>query len=297
MQQEQEFRLGVQLVHPNIAATYSMEQVSGVGRCIVQEWIDGFTLGEWLQTRPDKSARQRVFGQLLDALEYLHGLQLVHHDLKPDNILITRNGTNLKLIDFGLSALDATLLPKPNDVRADIQALGRLMPSLLPGQPLLARKCRNARFDNIAALRRAIARRKRLLSLSPMLVSLVLLIAATMYFYLSWHERNSGQQRYEAMLSLVNTHAAHERDLMLEMLSHYDTFDTANPDDMKAYKACIDEYTAIRWQQWAVRDSIIETYDENDPFREQLFHLWTHKETEIDNEIYPIITSRLKNRL
>ena len=108
IQQEQEFQLGVQLVHPNIAATYSLEQVDGVGRCIVQEWIDGVTLGEWVSAKQPNIVRERIFAQLLDALEYLHGLQLVHHDLKPDNILITRNGANVKLIDFGLSATDAT---------------------------------------------------------------------------------------------------------------------------------------------------------------------------------------------
>ena len=279
--------MGVQLIHPNIAATYSMEQVSGVGRCIVQEWIDGFTLGEWLQTRPDKSARQRVFGQLLDALEYLHGLQLVHHDLKPDNILITRNGTNLKLIDFGLSALDATLLPKPNDVRADIQALGRLMPSLLPGQPLLARKCRNARFNNIAALRRAIARRKRFLSLSPMLVSLVLLIAATMYFYLSWHEHHAEQQRYEAMTQLVNTHIEKERAEYMDVISHYDSLNGKNENEMVAYMEKLDKIATLRQRQWAIRDSIMATYDASDPLREQFFQLWTHRELELDDELFP----------
>ena len=97
LQQEQEFQLGIQLVHPNIAATYSLEEIDGVGRCIVQEWIDGVTLGEWLQTKPSKTSRERVLNQVLDALEYIHGLQLVHHDLKTDNILITRNGANAKL--------------------------------------------------------------------------------------------------------------------------------------------------------------------------------------------------------
>ena len=143
IQQEQEFQLGVQLVHPNIAATYSLEQVDGVGRCIVQEWIDGVTLGEWVSVKQSNAVRERIFTQLLDALEYLHGLQLVHHDLKPDNILITRNGANVKLIDFGLSATDATVSPVPNDPRRDIEALGKLLPLLLPKRYLrIARNCR-----------------------------------------------------------------------------------------------------------------------------------------------------------
>ena len=80
LQQQKEFQLGVSLNHPNVAATYSLEEVPGVGMCIVQEWIDGVTLGEWLRTKPSKAARKRVFSQLMDALEYIHSLQLVHHD-------------------------------------------------------------------------------------------------------------------------------------------------------------------------------------------------------------------------
>ena len=99
LQQEREFQLGVQLVHPNIAATYSLEDVDGVGRCIVQEWIDGVTLGEWLQTKPAKAAQERVFTEIIDALEYLHSLQLVHHDLKADNILIFFNNPDCESCD------------------------------------------------------------------------------------------------------------------------------------------------------------------------------------------------------
>ena len=51
LQQQKEFQLGVSLNHPNVAATYSLEEVPGVGMCIVQEWIDGITLGEWLIDR------------------------------------------------------------------------------------------------------------------------------------------------------------------------------------------------------------------------------------------------------
>ncbi|MBQ6763904.1 MAG: protein kinase [Paludibacteraceae bacterium] len=155
LQQEQEFQLGIQLVHPNIAATYSLEEIDGVGRCIVQEWIDGVTLGEWLRAKPSKAARKRVFSQLLDALEYIHSLQLVHHDLKPDNILITRNGANVKLIDFGLSATDATITPVPNDPRKDIESLQRLFPDICP----------KGHFANIAALRKVLNRRNRLMFL------------------------------------------------------------------------------------------------------------------------------------
>ena len=284
LQQEQEFQLGIQLVHPNIAATYSLEEVKGVGRCIVQEWIDGVTLGEWLQTKPTRTAQERVFGQLLDALEYLHGLQLVHHDLKADNILITRNGTNVKLIDFGLSAVDATLSPVDNNPCADIQTLKRLFPSLCPA----------GQFDNIAALRRAILRRKRIVSLLPVFVSIVLLSIAALFFYLSWHERYAEQQRYEKMVALVDSYMVSEREKIIEFANRPVSFDSRSTADMIAYAAYLNEYTQMRQQQWEIRDSLIATYPENDMLREQLFTRWTNKELELDKFFYPQILGKRK---
>ncbi|MBQ1647532.1 MAG: protein kinase, partial [Bacteroidales bacterium] len=196
LQQEQEFQLGIQLVHPNIAATYSLEEIDGVGRCIVQEWIDGLTLGEWLRAKPTKAARKRVFSQLMDALEYIHSLQLVHHDLKPDNILITRNGANVKLIDFGLSATDATITPVPNDPRKDIEALQRLFPDICP----------KGHFANIAALRKVLNRRNRLMFLLPVLLSALLLGAAAALLYISWQERQSEQQRIDELNAQIDAY-------------------------------------------------------------------------------------------
>jgi Protein kinase domain. len=295
LQQEQEFQLGVQLVHPNIAATYSLEDVPDIGRCIVQEWIDGMTLGEWVGSKPSRAARERTLNQLLDALEYLHGLQLVHHDLKPDNILVTRNGANIKLIDFGLSATDSTLSPIDNDPRADIRALGRLYSTLLPGQRLMARRCRNGQYANIAALRQAITRRQCFIRLLPTILSVVLLTIAAVLFYLSLSVQNDEQQRYEAMIATVDRHMAYEREQLAELAGRDCTFDPHDATEMIAYAAYINEYTAIRNHQWTVRDSLIATYPANDPLREHLFQRWTSKEIELDNEFYPQLTGKLKN--
>ena len=294
LQQEQEFQLGVQLVHPNIAATYSLEDVPTIGRCIVQEWIDGITLSEWLQTKPSHSARERVFTQLLDALEYVHSLQLVHHDLKADNILITRNGANVKLIDFGLSATDATLSPLPHDVRTDIQALARMMPELLPEQRILARRCRNNNFANIVALRRALDNRKRLIRQLPIFLSVVLLIVAVALFYLSRHERHAEQQRYDDMVAQVDKYIAEERAQMQALIARTDSFDSNSAAGRLAYSEYLKENTAIRQHSWHLRDSLIATYPDSDPLREQLFQLWTHKDVELDNECLQQIRGKIR---
>lgn len=282
LQQEQEFQLGLQLVHPNIAATYALEDINGVGKCIVQEWIDGITLAEWLQTKPSKANRQRVFLQLLDALEYLHSLQLVHHDLKSDNILVTHNGQNAKLIDFGLSATDATISPLSNDPRKDIESLQRLFPDICP----------KGSFANISVLRKTLNRRKRLLRLLPVFLSSFLLLSAITLFYLSYHERQLEQQRFEAMTALVDSYIAKERAHLLEIINRNDSFDTNNRADIQAFGACLEEYSNYEQSQWSVRDSLMNLYPENDPLREMFWQLWVRREAEMNTELLPLLYSK-----
>ena len=103
-QQRKEFEIGYNISHPAIAAVTGLEQVPGLGQCIVQEWVDGTTLREAMR-RDDFGPSQAhdIMGQLLDALEYLHNRQVVHRDLKPSNIMLTASGNRVKLIDFGVS--------------------------------------------------------------------------------------------------------------------------------------------------------------------------------------------------
>ena len=284
MQQEQEFRNSIHLVHPNIAATYAFEEIEGVGRCIVMEWIDGVTLGEWLQTKPSKAARERVFMQIVDALEYIHRLQLVHHDVKGDNILVTHNGQNAKLIDFGLSQTDDMLTAVPNDPRKDIEALQRLFPDICP----------KGQFFRLSDLRNAINRRKRIIRLLPVILSALLLAAAITLFYLSWHERKKEQQRFEAMTAQVDAHIAKERAHLLEIVNRRDSFDANNPVDMQAYAACYEAYSNYVQSQWLIRDSLVNLYPENDPMREQCWQLWVRREAEMNTELLHILSSKLQ---
>ena len=316
LQQEQEFQLGIQLVHPNIAVTYSLEEIDGVGRCIVQEWIDGLTLGEWLRAKPTKAARKRVFSQLMDALEYIHSLQLVHHDLKPDNILITRNGANVKLIDFGLSATDATITPVPNDPRKDIEALQRLFPDICP----------KGHFANIAALRKVLNRRNRLMFLLPVLLSALLLGAAAALLYISWQERQSEQQRidelnaqidayeerrqseqqridelnaqidayeeqereqlkekkrYEAMCAQVDFYIAQEREQLLEIVNRRQSYE----EEILAHEKDAYDNDRVTDSFEKKRDSLLNLYDESDPLREQFWQRWERLEKVMYKEV------------
>lgn len=295
LQQEKEFQLGVQLVHPNIVATYALEEINGVGRSIVQEWIDGITLGEWLITNPTNAARERVVTQLLEAIEYLHGLQLVHHDLKADNILITRNGSNVKLIDFGLAATDSTLSPVPNDPKRDIQRVGQLIEIILPNKyGRIVKKCKKGDFSTINAIQMAIYNRNRIVRIIPIVLSILLFIVAALLFYSSWSAKRVEQERYNTMVTQIDYYMLQKQDIFSEILSRYEFFDISNPQGMLAYLSCSEEISEQQQAQWRIRDSIMNSYDANDPLREQFWQIWTRKEAELTIEVSEALNDKIK---
>ncbi|ASK34330.1 protein kinase [Alcanivorax sp. N3-2A] len=66
------------------------------------QWIDGATLAQWWRQRPDAPVEERLYlaDQLLNGLRALHRSDVIHDDLKPDNLMIDRHGL-LRLIDLG----------------------------------------------------------------------------------------------------------------------------------------------------------------------------------------------------
>ena len=181
MRLRKEFELMIRLQHQNIVATSGMEDVEGLGPCIVMEWIDGMTLREALDEGGlNRTDRRRIFGEILDAIDYAHAQGVVHRDIKPTNIIVTRNASHAKLIDFGLSdADDYAVLKQPAgtsdymseeqstasiaDVRNDIFSLGVLAIRMDLGgfYATISKRCCDGNYDNIAHLRRDIAALKR----------------------------------------------------------------------------------------------------------------------------------------
>ena len=103
------------LQHPGVVEAKSLEDVPGLGRCIVMEWVNGATLKEWLSAGShSRDERRQVAHQLMDALSHIHSQGVVHRDIKPSNIMVTNTGQSVKVIDFGLADTDAhTTLKQP----------------------------------------------------------------------------------------------------------------------------------------------------------------------------------------
>src|SRR5579871_3671023 len=153
---EQEFRAASRLDHPNIVRALDYND-SGSTPYLVMEFVDGESLGQRLERdgRMPEGEAIRIIGQVAQALHRAHKQNLVHRDVKPDNILLTQEGV-AKLADLGLvkeaeSDLNLTktgrglgtphfMAPeqfrnaKKADVRCDIYSLGATLYQMVTGE-------------------------------------------------------------------------------------------------------------------------------------------------------------------
>ena len=193
-----EFEIGYNLQHPGICEVYGYSQIPDLGNCIEMEWIDGMTLSDLIQTgRLTSGISRRIALQLCDVLSYLHSKQVIHRDLKPSNIMVTHNGRNVKLIDFGLSDTDSSsILKSPAgtasfaapeltnggdvDARTDIYSLGKILSLLKGGYARIARKCTKInpddRYPDIESVKDAIRIKPWLKSVPYILVTVAAVI-------------------------------------------------------------------------------------------------------------------------
>lgn len=88
--------------HPQIPNLYAYFQNEG-RFYLVQEWIDGTTLLELVQTEGPMPPAQvwAMLDRLLAILEYVHSQRIIHRDIKPDNIILRTRDFEPVLLDFG----------------------------------------------------------------------------------------------------------------------------------------------------------------------------------------------------
>lgn len=173
-----EFEIGFRLEHPNIVRYVSFHDDE-----ILMEYVDGEDLLAFLNNHPtyfaDAEHFDKFVGQFLSALQYLHDNQVLHLDLKPENIMLTRIGCDVKVVDLGCcysdTFVDSTgyttqyaapeqLAGRKVDVRTDIYAVGKIL-ELLSHHPTIYNKvikrCLDKnpqnRYQTIAELQKALS--------------------------------------------------------------------------------------------------------------------------------------------
>src|SRR5712692_4296001 len=100
----QEAQVMARASHPNLVQVHDLEQVGG-SNYIVLEFVRGKSLRDWLNQ--GSIPMPQVFAIMhgvLQALDYAHKRAIVHRDMKPENVLISDEGT-VKVADFGIARL------------------------------------------------------------------------------------------------------------------------------------------------------------------------------------------------
>ena len=141
------------LSHPNIVSVYDVSHSESV-EYIVMELIEGVTLMQYMQKKGALGWKEPLHFsvQISKALEHAHSKGIVHRDIKPQNIMIIRDGS-IKVADFGIAALESTQEQRSSqtvgsvhyiapeqargeqpDTRSDIYSLGVVMYEMLTGR-------------------------------------------------------------------------------------------------------------------------------------------------------------------
>ena len=140
---KKEFYIGYNLNHPSIVRYVRMEDGA-----VYEEYVDGLSLREMIDNDDDRLHSpdfiERVCRQLIEAVTYLHSRGVIHNDIKPENVMISRIDNRLKLVDLGCATTDmwdategftpAYKAPEQGiedtNVYTDIFLIGRLMEEL-----------------------------------------------------------------------------------------------------------------------------------------------------------------------
>ena len=202
-----EFETGYQLEHPHLVRYLSLD-----GDSILMEYVDGETLSQRIASNSDyfknRKNTDKFIRQLLDVVGYLHSHQVLHLDLKPDNILLTRINHDVKLIDLGCCYTDAfqdttghsdgfaapeQLAGQSVDVRTDIYAIGRIL-EVLPNHSIYNKVIAHcteaspvARYQSVDDIQTALSHTRR--HFYWLTVVIVVLLLALVFWLLSLRQQ------------------------------------------------------------------------------------------------------------
>ena len=240
--QRKEFETGYRLEHPNIVRYVSLSDDG-----ILMEYVDGETLSQQIAAHPEYFTKQntdKFLRQLLDTLGYLHAHQVLHLDLKPDNIMLTRINNDVKLIDLGCCYTDtfADTQGRTNayaapeqlqggtvDVRTDIYAVGKVLEALpchtKYNKVIALCTVQNPedRYQTISDLQQAL-HPKRVHWLWPFIA--ILLVALSLGYFFSMHREQPpteiAKPQKESRHEQTNTVVVRERALPAEVRKRSD---------------------------------------------------------------------------
>lgn len=123
------------LRHPQICSVHDFGVTAGTMPYLIMDWINGIPLGKKITRDGNMQVDEalHVFEQIAGALQHMHQNKVVHRDLKPDNIMLSRDAqghTTVHLVDFGIAKV------LPNEEQGSTQALQLTADGQVVGTPL-----------------------------------------------------------------------------------------------------------------------------------------------------------------
>jgi len=155
---QREEEIGQKLRHPYILRIEAPQGLEKSRPYLVMEYLQGQTLGQLMKSvRPmPEGDALKIASRICDALQYLHDNQVIHRDLKPDNIMICDDGS-IRIMDFGIAKMEGArrltfgkfqpamgtpdyMAPEQvkgqrGDARTDIYSLGAILYEMVTGSP------------------------------------------------------------------------------------------------------------------------------------------------------------------
>lgn len=243
-----EYSLSIGVTHPNIVHIYSYEEIPSLGEAIVMEYIEGQTLTQYLREYPTKQTLNKIFAELLSALSYLHKRNIVHNDITPDNILITRTDNTLKLIDFGLSDNDANYALKqlgctpryssPElqeqkqqiDARSDIYSIGVIMHDMFGTKyKSISARCTQKnpqlRYPDVASLQTAWQNRNRLRTLLLYIIVAIIVLLPSVLLINKYIDEKRWEEEKTTTIAQIETELKEFYQVALDSIQNHAHFD------------------------------------------------------------------------
>lgn len=143
------------LNHPNIVKFLNYVE-NEFGIFLIMEYVDGMTLEDYINKKTGLIIEKKAYPmmcKILDAFAYAHDRNVIHRDIKPGNIFVTKDG-NIKILDFGIAQIISETDNRSNDysgtieymspeqikkqqldIRSDIYSLGVVFHQMLTGKP------------------------------------------------------------------------------------------------------------------------------------------------------------------